>query len=212
MNKLSFYSVAMFAAISFETNANTIEFNQYNVADDNQHDLNCNPNCSGLVGSTDGVFSWTSTNPEQARLWSDNERFNYLNTTMSDLYPNFEPFTGYSVSQVPHSVTIETYASHWGLRANNSRYGYNPMGVGTWFFANSASLGENSISSIPTEIILSDCGTPSQSCQWTLIEFSPRYASPSPVPIPAAAWLFGSALVGLLGIARRKNNGGFFNE
>ena len=29
-------------------------------------------------------------------------------------------------------------------------------------------------------------------------------ATPSPVPIPAAAWLFGSALVGLVGIGRRK--------
>ena len=27
---------------------------------------------------------------------------------------------------------------------------------------------------------------------------------PSAVPIPAAAWLFGSAILGLLGIARRK--------
>lgn len=29
--------------------------------------------------------------------------------------------------------------------------------------------------------------------------------SPSAVPIPAAAWLFGSALMGLMGVARRKN-------
>lgn len=30
------------------------------------------------------------------------------------------------------------------------------------------------------------------------------FFTPSPVPVPAAAWLFGSGLVGLLGIARRK--------
>jgi hypothetical protein len=31
------------------------------------------------------------------------------------------------------------------------------------------------------------------------------YSPPSAVPLPAAAWLFGSALVGLVGLARRKN-------
>jgi hypothetical protein len=30
------------------------------------------------------------------------------------------------------------------------------------------------------------------------------YFSPSPVPVPAAVWLFGSGLIGLVGIARRK--------
>ncbi|HEB28542.1 MAG TPA: VPLPA-CTERM sorting domain-containing protein [Porticoccus sp.] len=33
---------------------------------------------------------------------------------------------------------------------------------------------------------------------------SDSYINTSPVPIPAAAWLFGSALIGLVGI-RRKN-------
>jgi hypothetical protein len=34
--------------------------------------------------------------------------------------------------------------------------------------------------------------------------FIQGFASPSPVPIPAAAWLFGSGLLGLVGAARRK--------
>lgn len=32
-----------------------------------------------------------------------------------------------------------------------------------------------------------------------------RYVDVAPVPVPAAVWLFGSGLVGLIGIARRKN-------
>jgi hypothetical protein len=28
--------------------------------------------------------------------------------------------------------------------------------------------------------------------------------SPSPVPVPAALWLFGTALIGLIGVSRRK--------
>ena len=31
-----------------------------------------------------------------------------------------------------------------------------------------------------------------------------NYAQPAPVPVPAAAWLFGSGLLGLIGVARRK--------
>jgi hypothetical protein len=33
---------------------------------------------------------------------------------------------------------------------------------------------------------------------------SAKFAGSSPVPVPAAAWLFGSGLIGLIGIARRK--------
>ena len=35
--------------------------------------------------------------------------------------------------------------------------------------------------------------------------FSAFDLSPSPVPVPAAVWLFGSALLGLVGLGRRKN-------
>lgn len=33
------------------------------------------------------------------------------------------------------------------------------------------------------------------------------WGSPAPVPVPAAVWLFGSGLVGLVGLARRKMRG-----
>ncbi|HLZ98455.1 MAG TPA: VPLPA-CTERM sorting domain-containing protein [Steroidobacteraceae bacterium] len=37
------------------------------------------------------------------------------------------------------------------------------------------------------------------------LAFSPTGGSPPPVPLPAAVWLFGSGLLGLTGIARRKS-------
>ena len=33
-----------------------------------------------------------------------------------------------------------------------------------------------------------------------------NYAELTPVPVPAAVWLFGSGLIGLIGVARRKSN------
>ena len=44
------------------------------------------------------------------------------------------------------------------------------------------------------------------------IGFSPAFSgvatqiTPAPVPIPAAVWLFGSGLLGLVGVARRKKS------
>ena len=37
------------------------------------------------------------------------------------------------------------------------------------------------------------------------LSFNGTVAAPSPIPLPAAAWLFGSGVLGLLGLARRRN-------
>ncbi|BAV33875.1 hypothetical protein SCL_1570 [Sulfuricaulis limicola] len=39
--------------------------------------------------------------------------------------------------------------------------------------------------------------------QWTSMSLT---VAPAPIPVPAAAWLFGSGLLGLAGIARRRKN------
>lgn len=38
-----------------------------------------------------------------------------------------------------------------------------------------------------------------------VFELTQHVASPSPVPVPAAVWLFGSALIGLVGFSKRKD-------
>ena len=38
------------------------------------------------------------------------------------------------------------------------------------------------------------------------------FTSPAPVPLPAAAWLFGSGLIGLAGLARRRRHGGVVSK
>lgn len=43
---------------------------------------------------------------------------------------------------------------------------------------------------------------------WTQWELKGTYNNVAPVPIPAAVWLFGSGLIGLVGIARRKKGRG----
>lgn len=41
--------------------------------------------------------------------------------------------------------------------------------------------------------------------QWTLAGNTLSYAAPAAVPLPAAVWMFGAGLMGVLGLTRRKN-------
>ncbi|MDO9164349.1 MAG: VPLPA-CTERM sorting domain-containing protein [Methylococcaceae bacterium] len=41
--------------------------------------------------------------------------------------------------------------------------------------------------------------------QWTLAGNTLTYATPAAVPLPAAVWMFGAGLMGVLGLTRRKN-------
>ncbi len=51
------------------------------------------------------------------------------------------------------------------------------------------------------------CDSESSSASCAAGSFSPYLdITPSAVPVPAAVWLFGSGLIGLVGIARRRNN------
>ncbi len=59
--------------------------------------------------------------------------------------------------------------------------------------------------------ILDDTGNRLVDGNWTGIgipsdDFSAVRVVPNPVPIPAALWLFGTALIGLVGIARKRNS------
>jgi len=42
--------------------------------------------------------------------------------------------------------------------------------------------------------------------QWTLSGNTLTYAAPAAVPLPAAVWMFGAGLMGVLGLTRRKNS------
>ena len=42
--------------------------------------------------------------------------------------------------------------------------------------------------------------------KWTLADNQLIYTAAAPVPVPAAVWLFGSALAGLVGVSRRKRS------
>jgi hypothetical protein len=202
MNKLSFCSAAMFAAVSFGTNANTINLDTWN-----SDDVHCSPACDGLVVSTSidnsANFDWSLTDAtgiEETWRLPLSSLFDrtvyYINIVLVN--SGIEPVTGYKVRSTAidtfESTSITTAAPFWSLSMDNSK---------TWFFSNNPN-------GMPTEITGIPCdGVGFRPCRQYITEYN---YTPSPVPIPAAAWLFGSALVGLLGIARRKNNGGFFNE
>ena len=47
-------------------------------------------------------------------------------------------------------------------------------------------------------------GFAGQYTQWDLTGTMPETGGPEPIPVPAAVWLFGSGLMGMVGVARRK--------
>jgi len=110
-----------------------------------------------------------------------------------------------------------SYADFWdgshttgvGIDYNENNQGRN-FNVWTGSLADGSNAGTNALGSATVrwgESTFSSGGWISQGNQSNSISYA-LYAlsSPltSPVPIPAAAWLFGSALLGLIGVARRK--------
>jgi hypothetical protein len=191
--------VAMFSAVSFSTNANTIHLDGYSYME--YGDMQCSPTCVGLVASPNLDWSLTDASkiivghgpqvPIRPVYSEIANNVDYLNSILAN--SGSELLTGEIVSNVINvgeTNSLTTTASFWSVK-DNGQY--------TWFFNNTTMDG------MPTEITGLGCTIEDQiyGCDRSIIEYNYN-AIPSAVPIPAAAWLFGSALIGLLGIARRK--------
>jgi hypothetical protein len=71
---------------------------------------------------------------------------------------------------------------------------------------NTASIGEDmGFYYIQSDIITLTPTTYAAANNWSFDGSTISYGAVSAVPVPAAAWLFGSGLIGLVGVARRKN-------
>jgi hypothetical protein len=92
-----------------------------------------------------------------------------------------------------------------GLSLNTENIGYNQAdtAIGTTaynlygFSSNGGASGAGLIYQLGTATF-----------NGTLLSFTGNTASNTTVPLPAAAWLFGSGLLGLLGIGRRRDSSG----
>lgn len=104
---------------------------------------------------------------------------------------------------VGSSTDVQCSANYTGTIKKNCLFdgpGYGsagqPSGTQTWMLASSDPDGDG-IMGVPMA-----AGGPTAGYTWNLnANLSP---TPDPIPVPAAVWLFGSGLLGLVGVARRR--------
>lgn len=128
-------------------------------------------------------YSYSSINPSQqgVSITPDDPSGDVI----SFYLPSSFSFTGTDMLASFHFID-----PNGSLNANPDMHGlYNSFDISKYSFMS----GGASLSS--SECLNSDCGS---------LDFSISNASVSAVPIPAAAWLFGSGLVGLASVVRRK--------
>ena len=102
-----------------------------------------------------------------------------------------------------------------GVESPDTAYYFGDnSGAVNFLFSNEVGLGENSSNGSPTTSVFffldTEATSYDMSAQFDLLCapndcISPTYSTfaPSAVPVPATVWLFGSGLLGLIGVARR---------
>jgi hypothetical protein len=102
------------------------------------------------------------------------------------VYPNFTPDIAYFYNQVisipvVYNIDATQQLSNHGYTGSSC---FTPIGIEPWTFANCAGTAEN---------------YPTYNFSQVVWDYNI-----TAVPIPAAVWLFGSGLLGMIGIARGK--------
>ncbi len=161
-----------------------------------------NPGATGFAGSAAPTAGTNPTLGQPAPFFGS--PFNFLAPTTTSLAGTaYEPATLSFDSTDAFTVHFNVMEAQWGGT-------WFPMGqdggVGITFNCTGAHSGNFTCFAQHKITLLEDPGSAGFAtwvAQWDITgTLSPTH----PVPIPAAVWLFGSGLLGLVGIARRKRN------
>jgi hypothetical protein len=179
-----------------------------------------------LEGDIDGVhFSspdpYDPAHPEQGG-WLCLNRDNYSTVGVSSLHysilsgylamgrieaefphlVNYVQITGGDMGNLPDSFTMEAYDSSGHLITSANTGPFSGGGLGGSYYVDQGTL---SLSAPDIKYIYFYCTTHVIPDQEGGISFDDLVFNYQPVPIPGALWLFGSGLLGLLGIRRSVN-------
>jgi hypothetical protein len=131
-----------------------------------------------------------------------NDHSNGLNQSIFDfqgITAGFQTLPLSNAAQTTYGKIAKTWAATPGLAGSWSGFGYSAQLASR---VNSGSVTTNA-ANVAT-LSLNGC------VEWEsdphLCEYNPPEPPPSTIPVPAAAWLMGSGLLGLTGIARRKKS------
>ena len=161
--------------LAMNANANTITLAGYKGS---SSDMTCAPDCNGFIGSSSGTISLSTTNAAgYDKAGSPTAELAKLNALLAQFDSAQDPVS--FVNKIDESAsTFTTNRQYFSIKKSKN----------LWFFENSTG-GDLTITALGSD--------------WS---HATEYGSlsVSAVPLPAAAWLFGSALLGLIAVAKRK--------
>ena len=185
---------------------------------DNNTDLTLT---SGTYGSSklgDGAGSWDMT-VSGGTFTTSNFQVDAILTTAGGTFVQYGTITGGTIDQTSGAITLDptgrlgavgagVYNAAWNISSTATAYTQFTTGSSTNVDGTLTGHGIAANGDGTYNVILvsaSDVGT-----AWGSFSTTPYVeawnVNLAPVPIPAAAWLFGSGLIGLVGIARRKKS------
>tara|TARA_B110000967_G_C18679006_1_gene457044 strand:+ start:200 stop:754 length:555 start_codon:yes stop_codon:yes gene_type:complete len=161
--------------LAMNANANTITLTGYKGS---SSDMICASDCDGFIGSSSGTISLSTTNAAgYDKAGSPTAELAKLNALLAQFDPAQDPVSFVNKTEGAAS-TFTTNRQYFSIKKSTN----------LWFFENSTG-GDLTITALGSD--------------WSHVT---EYGSlsVSAVPLPAAAWLFGSALLGLIAVAKRK--------
>ena len=123
---------------------------------------------------------------------------NALGTHATDLNGS----AGSDGSNIPAANAATGFSVNWGGATSFFSTGGIGQSLEFFFMAQNGTLANTNATSVRY-----GASNPDGTAKWTLnANGGLAYAVPTAVPVPAAVWLFGSGLLGLVGISRRKKS------
>jgi hypothetical protein len=155
--------------------ANTITMANYNGGNGTDT-LECTLSCEGFVGT--GPYSLSTTNAIDFAGVGSSEAAELAK--LNELLAGLD-----SGARAPVSHVFKDDNGGGGFTTNRQYFSIK-QGTDIWYFENTSG-----------GTLTVDLGTNNDYSHWT------EYGPMSAVPVPAAAWLFGTALIGFIGFSRR---------
>ena len=211
-------TISQFKAVGNTAGAN-ISFNF--AADANWTTFRTNSTSANTVWNI-GALDSTATGGVNYLATSTNPKTSFANQTSSGVagmantnnyisalnaLPGMQATANGSVYTVAADGLAYADNTYWGATYGSKASGWTTTtGIDSsmGFFNLSPNTGSLS-KATTTQFGYADASNTLQAGQWLLSSSgSLTYTTPSAVPVPAALWLLGSAMVGLVGVARRK--------
>jgi hypothetical protein len=191
-----------------------------NYMTDNDTDITVNDNTYGSSKLGDAAGSWDMT-VNGGSFTASNFQVDAIFATAGGTFVQYGSIVGGTIDQTTGAMTLDptgrlgaiptTVDNAWNIPSGGTAYAQFITGEST--NANGSitgrDIGSNGDGTYNVILVSASNVGDAWGSQFATVPYAETWnvhIAPAPVPIPAAAWLFGSSLIGLVGIARRKKS------